>query len=265
MNIDDLKDNVRVSKYDWFNVYTLNNDLMGRDIINGKCWEPHIVKFLNTNLTPDSVFVDVGSNYGWHSIIASKLCKEVYSFEPQKVMFEIQKMSISENGLDNCKVFNIGLGDIEIDSEMSSIDYFSNGINIGDLSVGSGGEKIKIKKFDSLNLGKVDIIKIDVQGYEKFIIDGSTESIKKYKPIMIVEFEDFQLKKFNYDSKYLFNKIRDLDYEIYYLEYSYPSDHVCVHNSMVKEFELINNVKPLESSNHLNFNLENGVNKKIIT
>ena len=64
-----LKNNIQISKYDWFNIYTFKNDLMGKDIANGKCWEPHIVKFLNNNLTKESTFIDVGSNYGWHSII----------------------------------------------------------------------------------------------------------------------------------------------------------------------------------------------------
>jgi hypothetical protein len=116
-----------------------------------------------------------------------------------------------------------------------------------------------------MNLEKVDLIKIDVQGYEKFILEGGIETIKKHKPIMIVEFEEFQLNKFGYGSKNLFDTIRKLDYEIYFLEYVYPSDHVCVHKDYVKVFESLNNILPLDYSNGLNMNLENGVIKKIKT
>lgn len=82
---------------------------------------------------------------------------------------------------------------------------------------------------------------------------------------MIVEFEEFQLNKFGYGSKNLFEKIKELDYEIYFLEYTYPSDHVCVHKDYIELFESLNNILPLEYSNDLNMNLENGVIKKIKT
>lgn len=259
-----IKFNIKLSTYDWFKIYTLINDCMGKDIINGKCWESHIVNFLKNNLTQESVFIDVGSNYGWHSIIASKLCKYVYSFEPQSLMYEIQKMSVNENGINNLKIYNVALGEVNKESEMVRINYFNDGINIGDLSIGSGGEKIELKTLDSFDLPKIDMIKIDVQGYEKFVIEGGIELINKDKPIMIVEFEDFQLIKFGYNSKTLFDKIKSLDYEIYFLEYQYPSDHVCVHKSMVNDFENKNKILPLTSSNQLNRNLDNGITKKII-
>lgn len=259
-----LKNNIQISKYDWFNIYTFKNDLMGKDIANGKCWEPHIVKFLNNNLTKESTFIDVGSNYGWHSIIASKLCKEVHSFEPQKVMCEIQKMSILENNLENCHIYDIALGETTKDAKMVSINYLQEGINIGDLSLGSDGESIRVKTIDSFNFNRIDVIKIDVQGYETFVLDGALESIKQHKPIMIIEFENFQMSKFSYSPKELFNKIKELDYEIYFLEYSYPSDHVCIHKSMVNNFEKNNTVVTLSVSNDLNNNLDNGITKKII-
>jgi FkbM family methyltransferase len=255
--------NIKIAEYDWFKIYTITNDCMGRDILNGVCWESHIVSFLNQNLGEDSIFIDVGSNYGWHSIIASNICKEVHSFEPQNLMYKIQKMSLLENNIENVIIYDIALGEKNKKSQMSRIDYQKEGVNIGDLSIGNGGEDIEVITLDSMNMEKIDIIKIDVQGYEKFVLEGAIESIKKHKPIMIVEFEEFQLKKFGYGSTELFDFIRSMDYEIYYLEYHYPSDHVCVHHSMVEEFETNNNITKLTENNHLNRNLENGVNKKI--
>lgn len=263
VEFEKIKNNIKLAQYDWFKIYTITNDCMGKDILNGKCWESHIVNFLKNNLNNESIFIDIGSNYGWHSIISSNICKEVHSFEPQKVMYEIQKMSLIENNIDNLKLYNLGLGETNKVSEMSKINYFVDGVNIGDLSIGVGGEKIEVKTLDSFNFNKVDIIKIDVQGYEKFIIEGSIETIKKFKPILIVEFEEFQLNKFGYGSKNLFDKIREFDYEIYFLEYVYPSDHVCVHKSMVSDFESKNKISRLTNSNNLNKNLENGITKKI--
>ena len=48
-------------------------------------------------------------------------------------------------------------------------------------------EKIKIQKLDSFNL-KPDLIKIDTEGSELDVIKSSLKTIKKYKPLIIVEF-----------------------------------------------------------------------------
>ena len=78
--------------------------------------------------------------------------------------------------------------------------------------------------------------------------------------------EDHQLRKFNYGVVELFEQLRSLDYYIYFLDYHYPSDHVCVHKDKLNEFIQINSqyIKPLTESNNLNHNVENGVTEKII-
>ena len=253
------------TKVDWFEIYTFNNDGIGRDIINGKIWEKHIVDFLKNNLESHSTFVDVGSNYGWHSIISSKYCYKVYSFEPQKIMFDIQTSSIKHNNIENINVYNFGLGNQNTTSELNQINYDSHLVNIGDLSVGSGGERIFIKKIDSLDLPKIDFIKIDVQGYEKFVLEGGIETIKKDKPILIIELENFQLTKFGYDDSEIFRLLKDIGYVPFYLEYVYPSDHVFVHNDNLETFTQKNNILPLTESNNLNNNLLNGVTHKVVT
>ena len=247
-----------------FNIDVLNNDWVGGSIINGNSWEPHITFFLDRNLKKKSVFIDVGSNYGWHSIMSSNLCETVYSFEPQRYIYNIQKENIKQNNITNIKLFNYGIGNTNEQLNMSPINY-NESVNVGDLSIGLGGEIVEVKTLDSLTLKKVDIIKIDVQGFEKFVIEGGINTINEHKPLLIIEFEDHQLRKFNYGVIDLFNVIKDMGYYIYLLDYHYPSDHVCVHKDSLSNFIENNHdwIKPLTESNHLNNNLENGVTEKI--
>jgi FkbM family methyltransferase len=254
------------TKTDNFIINTLSNDWCGLSIHNSENWEPHIVDFLKRNLKRDSVFLDVGSNYGWHSIKCSSLCETVYSFEPQKYIHDIQKMSIDQNDITNVKLFNCGIGDKIETKEMSPIDYNNPSINMGDLSLGVGGEQIEVKTLDSLEIPKVDFIKIDVQGYEKFVLSGAQNTISSSKPTIIIEMEDHQLRRFNYGVVELFEILRNFGYYIYLLDYFYPSDHVCVHKDNLEEFVKTNGdyIKELLESNNLNHNLENGVTEKII-
>jgi FkbM family methyltransferase len=250
---------------DNFTINVLANDSCGRSMFKNKSWEPHITQILKRNFQPDSVFVDVGSNYGWHSIISSPFCDMVYSFEPQKVIYDIQNTNITENNISNIKLFNCGIGNSNDIKEMSPIDYNVMS-NMGDLSISVGGEAIEVRTLDSFQFPKVDFIKIDVQGYEKYVLEGAKNTITTSKPMIIIEMEDFQLKKFNYNVTELFELLRSLDYYIYFLDFDYPADHVCIHKDKLNKFIQTNNqyIKPLISSNNLNHNIENGVTEKII-
>jgi FkbM family methyltransferase len=251
---------------DNFIINTLPNDWCGLSIFNQKSWEPHITQLLKRNFNLDSVFVDVGSNYGWHAIKSSPFCKTIYSFEPQKYIHDIQKFSINENNISNIKLYNCGVGNKNETTQMSPIDYENPSINMGDLSVGVGGETIEIKTLDSLQIPKVDFIKIDVQGYEKYVLEGAVNTITSSKPTIIIEMEDHQLRRFGYGVFELFEQLRHLDYYIYLLDYHYPSDHVCVHKDNLFQFKQNNSqyIRPLTESNNLNYNVENGVTEKII-
>jgi hypothetical protein len=61
-------------------------------------------------------------------------------------------------------------------------------------------------KLDDFNLGDIDYIKIDVDGYELNVLNGAKETINKYKPILVIEQENgedsainFCVNNFNYE------------------------------------------------------------------
>ena len=257
--------NILKTEVDGFLIKTFDNDWVGIHIQNNKSWERHIEIFLKRNLTNESILIDVGSNYGWHSIFNSKICSKIYSFEPQKIMYDIQLENLNNNNIFNVELFNCALGDKNETKSMSPINYNSNSINIGDLSVGLGGDDIEIKTIDNFNIKNVNFIKIDVQGYEKYVLLGGEKTISEFRPIIIIEIENHHLMKFNYRSEDLFKLLRDLNYEIFLLDYHYPSDHVCVPKEQIDNFLIKNKqfIKPLTESNNLNNNLENGIFKKI--
>jgi len=259
---------LKTRSYNEIDFLLLENDDMGKDILSGTVWEEHIINFLNRNITENDVFIDVGSNYGWHSLLASKKCKRVYSFEPQKEICNIQELNIKQNNIKNIELFNIGLGNENTSSFMPCVDYSLTAINInfGDQSISTSGNEISIKKLDSIINEKINYIKIDVQGYEKFVLEGARNLINEYHPILIVEFESFQLAKFSYTASDLFNYLKRLNYKGYFLDYRYPSDHVFIHEQDLDKFISINKdfIKSNNSSNTLNYNLENGITEKII-
>ena len=143
----------------------------------------------------DPVFLDVGANVGQHSLFMSKYCRQVHSFEPyEKVRTRVVE-KIALNNIDNIAVHGVGLGERE-----EYLDYYEPiGANLGTGSFNPGHAsdnnrllgKLKLVRGDdflaNLKLDRVDLIKIDVEGFEKFVLAGLKETIARYRPLIFME------------------------------------------------------------------------------
>ena len=161
-------------------------------IRRGFRWEEHQHDIIDKYLTKDSICIEAGSHIGTLAIKLSKVCKKVYCFEPVINTFNLLKYNMENNCNNNYELFNKGLGEICKTENINWIsDEGSGGIgltnNLYSKNNNKIGEEIEIVTIDSLNLDKLDYIKIDVEGYEENIINGSINTINKYKPIIILE------------------------------------------------------------------------------
>ena len=66
-------------------------------------------------------------------------------------------------------------------------------------------------------LSNIDFIKIDTEGYEYFILKGGEQTIKTYKPIIQLEFNETNMRQCNLYPKQLYNYIMELGYKIHNL------------------------------------------------
>ncbi|HVN26704.1 MAG TPA: FkbM family methyltransferase [Candidatus Paceibacterota bacterium] len=125
------------------------------------------------------VVLDAGANMGiFASLVAAKRPgATVIAFEPTPSTFA----ALAENvrGYPNVTVVNNGLSDKEQDAFIKETgDCLSNHID-------TSGTPVHLQKIDNLNT-RVDFLKIDAEGYEANILEGASETIKKWKPIMVM-------------------------------------------------------------------------------
>ena len=174
-----------------------DNGLVDQHIFMFKSWELDIVKFFIREFKKGYTFLDIGSNIGYYSLIASKLSpKKVFAFEPLDFLCDMIHKSIEKNNFKNIEVFNFGLG-----NKNSKEKIFSIRDNIGTSSIVVSGNRnevreITIKKGDEIIKNtKVDFIKIDVEGFEDEVLKGLEKTIKKKDmPKIIIEFHHCSYK-----------------------------------------------------------------------
>ena len=105
--INFLKNSKYVKKYDTeTGIYFLPrfaiSDIIRREIIKDKIFDEEIVQEIKKWVRPQSIFLDVGANYGQMSILAAKACPglQVHAFEAQHYVFDLLKRNIKANTVD---------------------------------------------------------------------------------------------------------------------------------------------------------------------
>jgi FkbM family methyltransferase len=144
--------------------------------------EQHIEKFMDTN----GVFVDVGANIGiWTQKMAEKGLR-VYAFEPSPRPFHLLKNMSKKH--KNITALPYALGDGAYEAKLS-LHYGPERDSLIGQSADFTGEQIsiKVRMLDSFKIEKVGLIKIDTEGYEVPVLMGARETIRRWKPRLVIE------------------------------------------------------------------------------
>jgi len=142
-------------------------------------------QFCRDNLTPESVVVDIGANIGLTSSIFSRHASHVHAFEPSPKVFPLLKENIKSNRLHNVTVHKLAIG------AATGTVHFAGGSAFGYMSQDETNPKVNLDTLDNivakLGLSRLDLLKIDVEGYERDVLDGARETIKQFKPTIYME------------------------------------------------------------------------------
>jgi len=153
--------------------------------------------FLDQLIQPDWVCIDIGANLGYYSnrILRNIKTGKLIAVEPIPLFAEIWKSNISSLKSDK-ELLNIALGD-ETQMVKMSIPIQDGVVRHGLTKVDDGSNvenaalsfDVSMKRGDDVfnNLDRVDFIKIDVEGYEQFVLKSIEKLISKTTPIIQIE------------------------------------------------------------------------------
>lgn len=127
---------------------------------------------------PGQVVVDAGASYGAYALTAAACGALVHAFEPEPSVFTDLERNVLLNGFQ-MELHPVGLWDRVEVVEMST---YAPHWPAGTITV-----PFTMIPLDRLNLPRVDWFKIDVEGAEEKVLLGAVETLKRCKPIVIVE------------------------------------------------------------------------------
>ena len=167
------------------------------------------------------ILIDIGANIGFYSILSSDRFKQIYSFEPNERNFKVLKKNIENNKLKNIQILNFGLGENE---EV----LIGNSNTKGELFQTSGfainkdnkkGERVLVKRGDDVLhfQNNTLTIKIDVEGFEFFVLKGLKNTLVNNRCILQIEIWEKNIDEVHRFLKSLcYNMINSIDGDTYF-------------------------------------------------
>lgn len=147
-------------------------------------WEPNLTAFIGARLAPGHVFVDVGANLGWFSILAGDLVGregEVVAIEASPLLCDGLQRNVEANQATNVRIVNAAAG---FEPGMVDIEY--GPAEQTGLTRVSQGSTVRADTLQALvgteDLRRARLVKIDVEGAEFDVIRGFAPALEELPP-----------------------------------------------------------------------------------
>jgi FkbM family methyltransferase len=162
------------------------SDFIQSTILTFGVWEPEVSSVITNRLAEGGVFVDIGANVGYHTLLAAKLADKIVSIEANPIAFDLLSKNVAQNAINNIRMVNKAVSDKA--GLLTLYDPFP-GSDQGSVTTieARGGAKlatIECAPLDEIltpdELKQITLIKIDVEGGEIPILRRLLDRISLY-------------------------------------------------------------------------------------
>lgn len=177
-------------------------------------------ELLLQTVAPGEVVIDIGANIGELSMRFARRVGEhgqVVGFEPFPSTFEVLQRNLDLNRLPNVSVWNVAIGGVD-----GYVEMMCHAGNAGENRVASeGGDgfiPVEAKTLDSFleanPIPRIDLIKIDTEGYEMRVLDGAVRTIARHLPRLFIEVNDDHLREYGATAESVLGRLESWGYSM---------------------------------------------------
>lgn len=211
---------------------------VGHTIARTAGYEEDVSAEVRRLLGRGQTFVDVGANIGWFSLLAAALVGpegRVVAVEPNPANVTLLRQSAKENGFDNIDVIGVALAE-----KAGAVALETDGSNGRIIPIdGPPAQPVEASfvvasyPLDTIlaqaGVGRVDLMKIDVEGAEPLVLRGGAATLARDRPVLITEFYPLALECSPWGSPegYLAS-LRQLGYELSVIGTDGPGDDASI-------------------------------------
>lgn len=166
--------------------------------------EMGLLSQLASRLPAGAVAIDIGANIGVTTLVLAEalmpLSGHVIAFEPQRLIFQMLCGNLALNSIDNVVAHQVAITDRDGRISIPKVDYY-HPTSFGSLELGhpqkeeigqvpvldGTNEQVPAYRLDSLDLPRLDLMKIDAEGMELAILQGGQAVLLRARPIVLIE------------------------------------------------------------------------------
>lgn len=170
-------------------------DFVGKTLFFFGDLDPKLTWIVRRLVQPGQTVADIGANVGIMTLLLSKLVGvsgKVHAFEPNPYLSDLLQETLRRNAVLNTILYEMGLGSTTGEMELS---VPKGNLGMGSLIRASLGDndqiyRVPINTLDQVcnkNCDRLDLIKIDVEGFEHQVFEGGRSTFSRFRPVVVLE------------------------------------------------------------------------------
>ena len=198
-------------------LYLNQNDPVVSGALLLGAYEAYFAEVFRAQLREGMTVLDIGANLGYYTLIASKSAGHVVAFEPESENRALLNKTLTENKRANVLVIDKGVSDAA-GAGLLAIDPDNKGKHSLLPTSGSAQVEIQLTTVDDTlsahNIGHVDLIKMDIEGWEGHAFLGMSALLARVHPTILFEFAPARIAQAGKDPKVMLDALHDLGYQL---------------------------------------------------
>ena len=193
-------------------------------------YERSTTRFLTAFVNEGMTVFEVGANVGSHTLLMGRLAGsgQVYAFEPTTYAFRKLQRNLNLNTFLNVRAERLALSDQPGErvicglTDKSNLPFKASWRRRGKSATANTTDVIRFDTLDNYvahhEVARIDLLKIDVDGYEARVIRGGIATLRRDHPLLCVELAQSTLDRLGDDLEVLLRTLREAGYAVYHLD-----------------------------------------------